>query len=192
MKTVDATTKMRARPLSVEERRAAIVDAVIPLILEHGSEITTRQIAEAAGVAEGTIFRAFGDKDSIIDAAVERFFDPAPLQRQVAAIDGDLPLREKVLILFTLLQTRTRGVLNILGALGPRRHSSTHEPGEAFVDLLETVLAPHRDELRVPIVEIAYYLRLLALASSITPFNEPHPFTVEQLADLVVGGISKE
>ena len=46
-----------------------IIDAVIPLILEHGVGITSRQIAEAAGVAEGTVFRAFGDKESLIAAA---------------------------------------------------------------------------------------------------------------------------
>ena len=52
-----------------------IIDAVIPLILEHGVGITSRQIAEAAGVAEGTVFRAFGDKESLIAAAADAFFE---------------------------------------------------------------------------------------------------------------------
>ena len=41
-----------------------IVDAALPLLLEHGEMVTTRQIADAAGIAEGTIFRAFADKDA--------------------------------------------------------------------------------------------------------------------------------
>ena len=67
----------RARPLSVEERQASIIDAVIPLLAVHGRDLTSRQIAEAAGIAEGTIFRAFGHKDSLITAAVAKFLDPA-------------------------------------------------------------------------------------------------------------------
>jgi AcrR family transcriptional regulator len=192
MATDIGIAKSRAAPLAPDDRRAAIIDAVIPLILEHGSEITTRQIAQAAGVAEGTLFRAFGDKDSIIDAAVERFFDPEPLRRQVAAVDQGLPLRDKIEFLLTLLQERTKGVMNILGALGPRSHRPRSEPGEEFVELLTTVLGSNAAQLRVDIVDIAYYLRLLALASSIQPFNEPHPFTTAQLTDLIVGGISKD
>ncbi len=73
-----------------------IIDAAIPLLLIHGREATTKQIADAAGIAEGTVFRAFGDKESIIDAAVDRFLDPTPTTRALRAIDPDEPLRDKV------------------------------------------------------------------------------------------------
>src|SRR5690349_3699156 len=43
----------RARPLPPAERRAALVAATLPLISEHGPAVSTRQIAVAAGVAEG-------------------------------------------------------------------------------------------------------------------------------------------
>lgn len=77
----------RARPMSREDRRVAIALATIPLLEEHGSQVSTRQIALAAGVAEGTLFRAFDDKVELLHAAAERAVDPTSA---VAEID-DLP-----------------------------------------------------------------------------------------------------
>ncbi|MES1170476.1 MAG: helix-turn-helix domain-containing protein, partial [Leifsonia sp.] len=87
----------RAKPLSVDDRRAMILEAVMPLLTEHGRDISSKQIAEAAGIAEGTVFRAFGDKESLIDAAIVKFLDPEPLRLELRAIDPQLPLDRKVL-----------------------------------------------------------------------------------------------
>src|SRR5690554_2631069 len=92
----DVRAGSRARPLSLEERQASIVDAVIPLLAVSGRDISSKQIAEAAGVAEGTVFRAFGDKESVIDAAVAKFLDPEPLGREIRAINPDTDLDTKL------------------------------------------------------------------------------------------------
>src|SRR5262245_33537829 len=68
--TVDASRARRASALPAEARRSMIVEAALPLVLEHGERVTTKQIAEAAGIAEGTIFRVFEDKDAVIAAVV--------------------------------------------------------------------------------------------------------------------------
>lgn len=74
--------------MSRDERRAAIALATVPLLESHGAQVSTRQIAVAAGVAEGTLFRAFDDKVELLTAAAERALDPTA---GVAEID-DLPV----------------------------------------------------------------------------------------------------
>ena len=68
-----------------------IIEAMLPLLLEHGEMVTTRQIAEAAGIAEGTIFRVFADKDELIAAVVE----PPSTRPRRAGARRDRPRRSR-------------------------------------------------------------------------------------------------
>ncbi len=53
--------------------RSAIIDAAARLLQEQGAAaLTTRGVAEAAGVQPPTLYRLFGDKDGLIDAVAER------------------------------------------------------------------------------------------------------------------------
>lgn len=56
-----------------EERRREIADAAIKIIGERGlREFTAAQLAREVGIADGTIFRHFADKQEIVMAAVDR------------------------------------------------------------------------------------------------------------------------
>ncbi len=88
-----ATKTKRATALPPDERRSMIVAATLPLLLEHGDRVTSRQIAEAAGIAEGTIFRVFADKDEIIVAVIEAALDPEPLEAALRDIPTGLAVR---------------------------------------------------------------------------------------------------
>jgi AcrR family transcriptional regulator len=107
----------RARPLPPEERRASLVAAAIPLIAEHGLKVTTKQIAQAAGVAEGTLFRVFTDKTELIQAAINSAFDPEQTLAELGAIDVGLPLHQRCLAITTVLQGRLVAVFKIMVAV---------------------------------------------------------------------------
>ena len=54
------------------DARSRIVDAAARLLREHGpAAVTTRGVAEAAGVQAPTIYRLFGDKDGLLEAVAE-------------------------------------------------------------------------------------------------------------------------
>src|ERR1700712_5123536 len=100
----------RAAPLPPDERRAAIIEATLPLLREHGRAITTKQIAVAAGVAEGTLFRVFPDKDSLIDAAITQALDQGPTLERLHAIDPAQGLEQRIAQAVTILTERIQGV----------------------------------------------------------------------------------
>jgi AcrR family transcriptional regulator len=164
---------------------------VIPLLKQHGRDVSTRQIAEACGVAEGTLFRAFGDKESLITAAIESYFDPVPLRTAIASVDPSLPAESKVQAVLDLLHERFQGVIGLMSALrvthGPPPIARTAT--ETWLEAFEQLMAPHRDELRAPVATVGHYLRLIAFATAIPPINAPHEFAADELLPLVSHGV---
>src|SRR3954471_7934827 len=101
-----ATKTTRATALPPDERRTMIVAATLPLLLEHGDRVTSKQIAEAAGIAEGTIFRAFVDKDEVIAAVIESALDPEPLEAALAGISPALAFEDGLAAAVVIIQQR--------------------------------------------------------------------------------------
>src|SRR6266536_6403797 len=94
--TQPTETRRRAPGMSVEDRRAMIVHAVLPLMMEHGANVTTSQIARAAGIGEGTIFRAFKDKDELLEACLLEALRPDSVLELIAEIPLDQPLAARL------------------------------------------------------------------------------------------------
>ena len=182
--------RTRARPMSPEERRSHILDAAIPLLRESGRDVSTKQLAEAAGVAEGTLFRAFGDKEAIITAAVARFFDPEPFRNALRGIDPDEETVDKIRQVLALLRDRFTGVIGFMSTLAmaggppPRRES----PADAeWLAILAQLF--RQDELAIPVETLGFYLRLLAFGAAMPPITSAHVFTLDELLELVTRGV---
>lgn len=149
----------RAKPLPADDRRRAIVEAVIPLLLEKGSTLTSREMAEAAGVAEGTIFSVFPDKPAVIIEAVKVTMDPAPLRAEMADICETAPLRNQLESAAVILLERSERVGTLVGVLRSMQPSGTGKPAGAHRFVMESNAAiltaltelfeHHRDDLRV-------------------------------------------
>jgi AcrR family transcriptional regulator len=181
-----STHSLRAPALPAEERRACIVDATVPLLRAKGGSVTTREIAAAAGVAEGTIFRVFPDKDALVAAAVETACDPAPTEQALSAIDRTLPFEAQLIKAVTVLQRRFVEVWALLSAVGAVG-SPTKAPPDyaALVELFEQFA----DELRTDPVTAARRLRAITLALTHPSIYPGEPVAADEIVTLLLDGL---
>jgi AcrR family transcriptional regulator len=171
-----------------EARRAAIVEATLPLLLERGGAVSTRQIAEAAGIAEGTIFRVFPDKDAVIQAAIEQAIDPAPTDRAIAGIDATGSFDDQLVEAVRIMQARTVAIWQLLAVVGDVHKPKTGTPPE--LPSLARLLQAHTAELRTDPDTAARQLRAVTLAVS-HPAIYGDPLTPREIVALFLDGMRK-
>lgn len=191
----------RARPLAPDDRREAVLRATVPLLLDRGLAVSTRELAEAAGVAEGTLFRVFPDKASLVRAAVDRALDPEPLVGRIGRLPAGSP-DDVVGSVVALLLDQVREVHGLVtlvhataahGEHHARPHGGAHEHVAAVVAAVAEALEPHRDRLRRDPAVCARLLVGLVLAVS-GPLRVPTPgLDAADVAELFcVGSVLEE
>jgi AcrR family transcriptional regulator len=179
-----------------------ILAATLPLLAQHGQKVTTKQIATAAGVAEGTIFRVFTDKCELVNAALELAMDPEVTLAALAGVDITLPLDERVVQITRIMQSRLTQVINVMIAMRmsgpPRGNPPSAPPGpppsvkpstEKILTEVVRLLEPDRARLRRPVEEVAHILRLLTFSGSHPFIAEGTLLSAEDIATTVLDGV---
>ena len=86
-----------ARPQTdIDAGREKLVDLVIELVEERGaSALTVSEVASRAGMSAANLYRYFENRDAMIEAVAERWFQPkVAIMEEVVA--SDLPPRRKM------------------------------------------------------------------------------------------------
>ncbi|WP_035155452.1 TetR/AcrR family transcriptional regulator [Cohnella thermotolerans] len=193
--------------MNLQDRRAMIVRTTLQLLKEAGPNVTTLQIARAAGISEPTIFRAFADKNEVLAACLEEALQPEPITIELEAIDAEAGLEERLAKLIEVLRTqseRTGAILNAIRLACPPkpRASGTHfenmrkRSNERYATIHAAVcklLQPDERQLRLPVADMATLVLAIVLSLGRTGgWNAGFPnVTTKQLADLILHGVMK-
>jgi AcrR family transcriptional regulator len=203
--------------MSADDRRQAIIDAVVPLLVQHGEAVSTRQIAEAAGIAEGTIFRVFPDKNALLMAAAAHTLNPPNAGQELAdAVAGLDDLHELVRVVAERMLVRSEQVMAVMIALRSVWHAAHEEPRrtgrrdgdaasrhagppafvleahQALLERLTAVFEPHRDRLRVSPERAALLLRTLVLGTRNPGVRPEDRLSADDIAEALLHGICRE
>lgn len=159
--------------MSPDERRKMIIQAVLPLIVEHGAAVTTAQIARTAGIGEGTIFRAFKDKDELVEACVVEAVRPDGMLELLSEIPLDEPLEKRLADAADVLSAHLERLGAIAGAMhrsGPRKRGGQRGDRQASFQKMRAALAelfePERGELRLSPEQLGRIFLSLLLSRS--------------------------
>lgn len=114
----------KAAPAAAHDRRSTIVDAALDLFGRSGFHGTSvRNIAQAVGVNEATLYHYFPSKAALLDAIIDR--EIAERRRVALAVDLDRPLADILLWLASQVleagqSSRARSLTRLMMLEGPR------------------------------------------------------------------------
>lgn len=184
-----------------DDRRKAILDVVIPLLRAKGSSLTTAEIARAANIAEGTIFRVFPDKPAVMFEAVKAAMDATPVADAIRAISAEGPMRAQLVEAAQLL----RDYFNRMVALGESLRSGSPVHGGRAQEMaaliksssdtisaaLADLFARHRAVLRVPPAAARAAFRGLVFASAHPLLPPKERLALEDAVSILLSGIAE-
>ncbi|WP_232660577.1 TetR/AcrR family transcriptional regulator [Pseudonocardia sp. TRM90224] len=115
--------------------RARILAAAEAVFAERGVSTSTEEVAAAAGVAVGTVFRHFPTKDDLLAAIMKDLL--AGLTERLTALAADADAATALFTFFTELVDRAAGSRTVVEALGIELAPPLQTFQDAVAHLLE-------------------------------------------------------
>jgi AcrR family transcriptional regulator len=169
--------RRRSESLTADERRAEILQAVMPLLAQRGPLVTSAEMAEAAGVAQGTIFHVFGDKQAVIDAAVSSAFDLQQLVDEIHGLVHERDLVERLGAAIDLICDRLATALPLImkcGGSKPKVEDGEH-PMVKMRGAITSLLDPDASSLSHPPEQLGAMVFGLCMAAAHQAILEERP-----------------
>ncbi|GAB3706351.1 TetR/AcrR family transcriptional regulator [Mariniluteicoccus flavus] len=194
----------RATPMPPDERRRAIIDAALPMVRERGFDVSTAEVARAAGIAEGTLFRAFPTKAELLREVVRQATDPAPDIDHLERIDRSLPVETRVRLVIEHWEARIADVSVLMAAVHMSQAGrSTQHPDASDIErhrdqvrrlnaAVEALLADDADALRVSPAAAASFIRSAIFAARHPMMGDADPLPTDALVDLLLHGVTTD
>ncbi len=162
--------------------------------------ITTKQIAQAAGVAEGTLFRVFDSLSDILDATVAAYLSVDRLDEQLAHTELGTTIEEKTRSAIAWIDEDFGAMRTLFAAAhlngGAQPHASSclrDQLGlraQAVTEWLQGQFAPNTHELAVDAATYVELLRTLALGHA-SRFGTP-VLDIDQLTRFALDGARRK
>lgn len=206
MAVVTTQQRRRAPAMSLDERRGAIVQAALPLLVEHGAHLSTRQVADAAEIAEGTVFRVFADKDELLRACLSEAFRTddlcarirqVPVEQDVPArlVDAGMLVLEHMAQLGAMMQSLAASGYNIHQQRAQdqdQRAAEEDDPARFMRELTDAttvLLAPDEHRLRIPADQLVRMFLGLLTSTRFDPLaSQDRRAAVAQRVDVLLNG----
>ncbi|MCM1974224.1 MULTISPECIES: TetR/AcrR family transcriptional regulator [Streptomyces] len=182
MMPVPHATSLRRAPVQRRsaERLTRILDACADLLDEVGYDaLSTRAVAERAGVPIGSVYRFFGNKRQMADALAQRNLDRYAERVAERLRDGggrDWRTAMDAVLDEYILMKRTAPGFSLVDfgnqiPIGSRRSEPNHRVADRLTDLLSGYLdrTPDEDMRRVFLVAVETADTLVHLAFRVSP-----------------------
>ncbi|WP_069773897.1 TetR/AcrR family transcriptional regulator [Streptomyces sp. LUP30] len=186
MRSVPHATSLRRAPVQRRsaERLTRILDACADLLDEVGYDaLSTRAVAERAGVPIGSVYRFFGNKRQMADALAQRNLEryaERVTERLKEAGQGDWRAAMDAVLDEYLAMKRTAPGFSLVDfgnqiPVGARHAEPNHRVADRLTDLLSDYLvrAPDDDLRRTFLIAVEAADTLVHLAFRVDPQGDP-------------------